>query len=104
MADSHVTPLTGHGVPGHHAVAVHGHGDSGHTHHPRQQHHFYSMAQQFEASILGMWIFLVTEVMFFAGLFMAYLVYRSMYPEAWVAGSNALNVPLGAMIVWSGPQ
>ena len=55
------------------------------------------MAQQLEASILGMWIFLVTEVMFFAGLFMAYLVYRWMYPEAWVAGSNALNVPLGAM-------
>jgi cytochrome c oxidase subunit 3 len=73
------------------------HGDHIHTHHPRQQHHFYSMAQQLEASILGMWIFLVTEVMFFAGLFMAYLVYRTMYPEAWVAGSNALNVPLGAM-------
>jgi cytochrome c oxidase subunit III len=67
------------------------------THHPRQQHHFYSMDQQLEASILGMWVFLVTEVMFFGGLFMAYLVYRTAYPEAWVAGSHHLNVVLGAI-------
>ena len=46
-------------------------------HHPRLQHHFYSMEQQLEASILGMWVFLVTEVMFFGGLFMAYIVYRT---------------------------
>jgi cytochrome c oxidase subunit 3 len=80
-----------------HAVAVHGshrHGEGGH---PRQQHHFYSMEQQLEASTLGMWVFLVTEVMFFGGMFMAYLAYRVMYPEAWLAGSNHLNVPLGAL-------
>ena len=35
------------------------------------------MEQQAEASTLGMWVFLVTEIMFFGGLFMAYLVYRS---------------------------
>ena len=46
------------------------------------------MEQQLEASILGMWVFLVTEIMFFGGLFMAYIVYRTMYPEAWVDGSN----------------
>ncbi len=67
------------------------------AHHPRLQHHFHSMDQQLEASILGMWIFLVTEVMFFGGLFLAYIVYRTMYPEAWIAGSNHLNVPLGAL-------
>jgi len=55
------------------------------------------MEQQLEASTLGMWVFLVTEIMFFGGLFMAYIVYRWMYPEAWVAGSNHLNVPLGAL-------
>jgi cytochrome c oxidase subunit 3 len=44
-----------------------------------------------------MWIFLVTEIMFFGGLFLAYIVYRTMYPEAWIAGSNHLNVPLGAL-------
>ena len=69
--------------------------DHAHAHHPRQQHHFYSMAQQLEASILGMWVFLVTEVMFFGGLFTAYIVYRWMYPDAWVAGSHELNVYLG---------
>jgi cytochrome c oxidase subunit III len=66
-----------------------------HPHHPRQQHHFYSMAQQLEASILGMWVFLVTEVMFFGGMFMAYIVYRWMYPLAWVESSHELNVYLG---------
>ena len=44
----------------------------GHTpHHPYLQHHFDNMAQQAEAATLGMWVFLVTEIMFFGGLFMA---------------------------------
>ena len=47
-----------------------------HAHHPKLQHHFDNMEQQAEASTLGMWVFLVTEIMFFGGLFMAYLVYR----------------------------
>ena len=55
------------------------------------------MAQQLEASVLGMWVFLVTEVMFFGGLFMAYLLYRYMYPEAWLAGSHELNEVLGGV-------
>ena len=50
------------------------------------------MEQQLEASILGMWVFLVTEVMFFGGLFMAYIVYRHMYPLAWAESSHELNV------------
>lgn len=65
--------------------------------HPRLQHHFYSMDQQLEASTLGMWVFLVTEVMFFGGLFMAYIVYRYWYPDAWQAASNHLNVVLGGL-------
>jgi cytochrome c oxidase subunit 3 len=68
-----------------------------HAHHPKLQHHFYDMEQQLEASILGMWVFLVTEIMFFGGLFLAYIVYRTTYPDAWVAGSNVLNVPLGGL-------
>jgi cytochrome c oxidase subunit 3 len=71
----------------------HGHGG----HHPNLQHHFYSMDQQLEASTLGMWVFLVTEIMFFGGMFMAYIVYRILYPEAWVLGSHHLNVTLGAL-------
>ncbi|MBI3047511.1 MAG: cytochrome c oxidase subunit 3 family protein [Acidobacteria bacterium] len=42
-----------------------------------------------------MWVFLVTEVMFFGGLLMAYLLYRVWYPEAWAEGSLDLDIALG---------
>lgn len=58
-------------------------------------HQFDSMEQQRQASSLGMWIFLVTEVMFFGGLFAGYTIYRSLYPEAWVVGSHLLSIGLG---------
>ncbi len=63
----------------------------------RLQHHFDNAEQQFEASILGTWLFLVTEIMFFGGLFMAYILYRSKYPEAFHAGSHHLDVTLGTI-------
>lgn len=44
-----------------------------------------------------MWVFLVTEIMFFGGLFMAYLLYRYKYPGGFVAGSNHLDVTLGGI-------
>ena len=53
------------------------------------------MEQQQEAATLGMWIFLVTEIMFFGGLLMAYLLYRVWYPEAWSEGSEELSIALG---------
>ena len=68
----------------------------GHAHHPALQHHFETMQQQQEAATLGMWIFLVTEVMFFGGLLMAYLLYRVWYPEAWAEGSLELDIRMGA--------
>src|SRR6185437_4490570 len=58
---------------------------------------FQTMQQQAEASTLGMWLFLVTEVMFFGGLFMAYLLYRVWYPEAWSEGSQELDIVLGGI-------
>ncbi len=61
------------------------------------QHHFESLEQQKESSTLGMWLFLVTEVLFFGGLFLAYLVYRTKYPAAFVAGSHHLDVKLGVI-------
>ncbi|MBI4888195.1 MAG: cytochrome c oxidase subunit 3 family protein [Acidobacteria bacterium] len=67
----------------------------GHAHHPALQHHFQTMAQQQEAATLGMWVFLVTEVMFFGGLLMAYLLYRVWYPEAWSEGSLELDIRMG---------
>jgi cytochrome c oxidase subunit 3 len=84
--------LTAHADP--HQPAA-GFGAAGHAHHPALQHHFQTMAQQQEAATLGMWIFLVTEVMFFGGLLMAYLLYRVWYPAAWDEGSAELDIRLG---------
>jgi cytochrome c oxidase subunit 3 len=67
-----------------------------HAHHPWLQHHFDSMGQQAEASTLGMWVFLVTEIMFFGGLFMAYLVYRHASPQGFQEASHHLNIYWGA--------
>ena len=53
------------------------------------------MAQQLEASTLGMWVFLVTEIMFFGGLFMAYLMYRWANPSAFQEASAHLNKAWG---------
>src|SRR5690349_25006065 len=65
--------------------------------HRALQHHFENMEQQREAGTLGMWIFLVTEIMFFGGMFLAYALYRSMYPAAFASASNHLNITLGAV-------
>jgi cytochrome c oxidase subunit 3 len=67
-----------------------------HAHHPMLQHHFDDMEQQAEASTLGMWVFLVTEIMFFGGLFMAYLVYRAAQPMAFQEASAHLSIGWGA--------
>jgi cytochrome c oxidase subunit 3 len=64
--------------------------------HPALQHHFENMEQQREAGTLGMWIFLVTEIMFFGGMFLAYTLYRSTYPAAFASASNHLDITLGA--------
>jgi cytochrome c oxidase subunit III len=77
------------------AIQPHDHVE--HPHHPKLQHHFDDMAQQTEASTLGMWVFLVTEIMFFGGLFLAYLVYRSADPMGFQEASNHLNVIWGAV-------
>jgi cytochrome c oxidase subunit III len=58
-------------------------------------HHFDDPAQQREAASLGMWVFLVTEVMFFGGMFTAYTVYRAVFPEAFGHASRHLDVTLG---------
>ena len=60
------------------------------------QHHFADMEQQRETSTFGMWMFLLTEIMFFGGLFCAYLVYRASYYQAFVEGSGKMNIWLGA--------
>ncbi len=58
-------------------------------------HQFDDMAQQQESASLGMWLFLLTEIMFFGGMFAGYTVYRTYYPEAFAAGSHELDIRLG---------
>lgn len=74
-----------------HAVAHEHH----HHHPPALAHHFEDLGQQSEAATLGMWVFLVTEVLFFGGLFLAYTIYRGWYPEAFAVSSHELDIVLG---------
>ena len=55
------------------------------------------MEQQREASSLGMWLFLATEIMFFGGMFCAYLIYRLWYFPDFAAASNSLDIILGTV-------
>lgn len=71
---------------------MHGHG---HAHHPALQHHFSTMNQQREAGVLGMWVFLLTEVLFFGGLFITYTLYRMWYYEAFAAASKSIAIMPG---------
>jgi cytochrome c oxidase subunit 3 len=59
------------------------------------RHHFATSAQQMDASMLGMWTFLITEVLFFGGMFAAYSVYRSMYSDAFASTSGYMDIYLG---------
>src|SRR5215210_7792287 len=71
------------------------HSDKFIYHEPGLQHQFDDMGQQEESVSIGMWMFLVQEIMFFGGLFTVYLVFRSKYPMAFAAGSNHLDVVMG---------
>lgn len=68
-----------------------------HGHPPALAHHFDTPRQQFDAGKLGMWIFIVTEVLFFGGLFCAYAVYRTIHPEIFVYAHQFLDKNLGAL-------
>ena len=43
---------------------------------------------------LGMWVFLLSEVMFFSSLIGAYIILRFAHPEQWAEPNHVLNVPL----------
>ncbi len=66
-------------------------------HEPGLQHQFDDMGQQEESVSIAMWMFLAQEIMFFGGLFTAYLVFRSKYPMAFAAGSNHLDAFWGGL-------
>jgi cytochrome c oxidase subunit 3 len=64
---------------------------------PGLQHQFESLGQQKEASTLGMWVFLVTEILFFGGLFLAYTIYRSQYARGFALASHHMDILLGTV-------
>lgn len=66
-------------------------------HPPELKHHFDDIAQQKEASTLGMWAFLATEILFFGGMFCAYTIYRSAFHDAFESTSRFMNVTIGAI-------
>lgn len=61
------------------------------------QHQFDDPLQQYDSSTLGMWSFLLTEIMFFGGMFGAYTIYRYKYPAAFASTSHYMNLLLGAI-------
>jgi cytochrome c oxidase subunit III len=73
-----------------------GHGDHAHAHPSFLQHHFDTPAQQFDASKLGMWIFIATEILMFGGLFCAYSIWRGLQPDIFDQAHHFLNKIMGA--------
>jgi cytochrome c oxidase subunit 3 len=77
---------------------VHADHDHAHAaHHPALQHHFDTMGQQKEAAVVGMWVFLLTEILFFGGLFVAYMIYRIWYFDAFAEASRSLSLFWGTL-------
>lgn len=76
------SPAEGHG---------HGHDD------PTLKHHFHTKEQQFDASKLGMWLFLATEILLFGGLFVGFGLMQGKYPEAFVQAHHHLDRVLGSI-------
>ncbi|HEY4661132.1 MAG TPA: cytochrome c oxidase subunit 3 family protein [Terriglobales bacterium] len=81
MSDSHVSTLPA----------------ARHHHDPALLEQFDTIEQQKDVSQLGMWVFLITEIMFFGGLFAAYLIYRNLYNPAFVFASKSIAISYGAI-------
>jgi len=71
--------------------------NSSEVHNPALRHHFADMEQQRESSEFGMWVFLITEIMFFGGMFAAYMIYRYLYYPSWAAGSEKMDFWYGTI-------
>jgi cytochrome c oxidase subunit 3 len=71
--------------------------DQHHTHEPGLQHHFFEMEQQSDTVKIGMWVFLVTEVLLFGGLFVGYGIMHSRLPEAFASAHHHLDRSMGAL-------
>jgi len=73
-------------------MSVASHSIEGHGHHPEVRHQFDDLQQQHDAYSLGMWAFLVQEVMFFSGMIISYFIFRYKFFQAFVDGSNHLDL------------
>jgi cytochrome c oxidase subunit 3 len=80
-----------------HAADHAGSPGGGHSGQPHLAHHFETIQQQEGALRLGMWLFLGTEVLLFAGLFLGYTVYRYFFHEAFHEASRHLSLTLGTI-------
>lgn len=73
------------------AITVPGHA----AHEPHVQHHFSDSAQQFDAAKIGMWLFLVSEILLFGGLFVGFGLMQARHPEAFYEAHHHLDRILG---------
>ncbi len=98
-------PVAGHGHAEHghgHGHGEHGHGHGGHDHGPQSPnfhvaHHFDNATAQFDSGRMGVWIFLVTEILFFGGMFCSFAVFRSWYYDAFVLAHHHFDKVLGGI-------
>jgi len=73
------------------AVGAH----SAHKHH--HAHHYESAEHEYQTAKLGTWMFLVTEILMFGGLFVGYILFHEKFPQMFHAGSRFLDWRLGAL-------
>jgi cytochrome c oxidase subunit III len=81
----------------HHGHDSHGHDSHGHAGSRFIQHHYDDAQHQFDSGKLGIWFFLVQEILFFSGLFVAYILYRHHHPEIYAYAHYYLDVKWGAI-------
>jgi cytochrome c oxidase subunit 3 len=74
----------------------HGHGP-GHEMDPHHQHHFTTMEQQFDTSKIGMWLFIVTEILLFGGLFAGFGLMQQRYPKEFIEAHEHLQRGYGTV-------
>jgi cytochrome c oxidase subunit 3 len=74
-----------------------GHGDDHHDHPAFLHHHYDTPEQQFDAAKFAMWVFIVTEILMFGGLFVAYGIFRSQEPEIFHLAHEHLNKIMGSV-------
>ena len=72
-------------------MTTHNQTAGGHAH----SHHFDSAEHEYESDKLGIWLFMVTEILMFGGLFVAYIIFHQIYPEMFAEGAKQLSWKMG---------